>query len=306
MSADQLGHQYATEEGVFRPVEGDYRSVDPQNSLWPDRFGQSTGRLSPHRAIFRGHNLRNIRRMSWFRVKRGHLEYRGRLTRGSFTKWTATKEGADAVARVARGIRFGLLSRARSARRRIWRALEAAARVESVATAIGIEATRYMQVLADLSYADALPRAHIALHRLVLVPRAMIAGRARPALFERLARAPALGELDHAVRIFFLNQLVVEMDAALQQGSPSPRRPVQAHEEWACVGIRTGIVWVDPLWAGPDATGHVFMYEFPRGGLPRRARKVLEAAIEQMAASVSSLSRLERAALVRAASLRSE
>jgi hypothetical protein len=40
--------------------------------------------------------------------------------------------------------------------------------------------------------------------------------------------------------------------------------------------------------------------------LPRRARKVLEAAIEQMAASVSSLSRLERAALVRAASLRSE
>ena len=239
--------------------------------------------------------------MSWFRVNRGRLAYRGRITREPFTRWTATKDGAAAVARVAAGIRFSLLGRSRAARRRIWRALEGASRVESVATAIGIEATRYMQVLASLSYAEALPRAHIALHRLVLVPRAMIAGRAQAALFER-AQAPALGDLDEAVRIFFLNQLVVEMDAALQKASPSPRGPVQAHDEWACVGVSKGLVWVDPLWTGPDGTGHVFMYEFPRAGLPRRERNALEAAIEKMAASASSLSRAERAALVRAAS----
>jgi hypothetical protein len=242
--------------------------------------------------------------MSWFRVKRGRLEYRGRITRQSFTKWTATRDGADAVARVASGIRFGLLSRSRSARRRMWRALEAAARTEPLVKAIGIEAVRYMQVLATLSYADALPRANIALHRLVLVPRAMIAGRAQGALFERLAQAPALGVLDEAVRIFFLGQLVTEMDAALQKAAPSPRRPVQAHDEWGCVGVSKGTVWVDPLWTGPDSTGHVFMYELPRGGLPRRARKALEAAIEEMAASASALTRAERSALVRAASLR--
>jgi hypothetical protein len=46
------------------------------------------------------------------------------------------------------------------------------------------------------------------------------------------------------------------------------------------------------------------MYEFPRQGLPRRGRKALEAAIAQMAAMVSALSRGERAALVRSASLR--
>jgi hypothetical protein len=242
--------------------------------------------------------------MGWFRVKRGRLEYRGRITRDPFTKWTATKDGAEAVARVASGIRFGLLSRSRSARRRIWRALDAATRMESLARAIEAEATRYMQVLASLSYANALPRAHIALHRLVLVPRAMIAGRALTALLGRLAQAPALGALDEGVRIFFLNQLVIEMDAALVQASPSPRRPIQAHDEWACVGISKGMVWVDPLWTGPDGTGHVFMYEFPRAGLSRRDRKALEAAIADMTASVSSLSRAERASLVRAASLR--
>ncbi len=242
--------------------------------------------------------------MSWFRVNRGRLEYRGRITRDPFTKWTATKDGLEAVARVARDTRFSLLGRSRRARRRIWRALEAASRVESLATAIGVEATRYMQLLASLSYADALPRAHIALHRLVLTPRAMIAGRAQAGVFERLAQAPALCGLDEAVRAFLLKQLVIEIDAALQKASPSPRRPVQAHDEWACVGVSTGMVWVDPMWAGPDGTGHVFMYEFPREGLRRRGRKALEAAIEQMAASVSSLSRAERVTLIRSASLR--
>lgn len=239
--------------------------------------------------------------MGWFRVKRGRLEYGGRVTRDPFTKWTKTKDGADAVARVARGLRFTLFGRSRSARRRIWRSLEAAARVESLATGIDVEAVRYMRTVATLSYAEALPRAHIALHRLVLVPRAMIAGRAQTDLFARLADAPALGGLDEAVRIFFLNQLVIEMDAALQDASPSPSSPVQAQDEWACVGVSKGIVWVDPIWAGPEGSGHVFMYEFPRAGLPRRERKALEAAIQELSVSVSSLSRAERFAMVRAA-----
>ena len=94
------------------------------------------------------------------------------------------------------------------------------------------------------------------------------------------------------------------MDAALQKASPSPRQPVQAHEGWVCVGISKGLVWGDPLWSGPDGTGHIFMYELPRAGLPRRERKALEAAIAEMAGSVSSLSRQERIDMVRAASVR--
>jgi hypothetical protein len=242
--------------------------------------------------------------VSWFRVNRGHLEYRGRITRDPFKKWVASPEGVEAVARVARGIRFSLFGRSRSARRRMWRALDSASRANGFAAAIGVEATRYMQLLANLSYVDGLPRAHIALHRLVLAPRAMITGRAQAGVFERLAHAPALADVDEAVRAFFLNQLVIEMDAAVQKASPSPRRPITAHEGWSCVGVSVGTVWIDRILAGPDGTGHVFMYEFPREGLVRRERKALEAAIAQMAAAVSALSRAERAALVRSASLR--
>ena len=238
--------------------------------------------------------------MRWFRVSRGRLEYRGRITREPFTRWTETKEGTAAVARVAGGIRFSLFGRSRAARRRIWRALEDASRRESLVAAVGREAAHYMEVLASLSYSDSLPRVHIALHRLVLVPRALIAGRARAALFARLGEAPALAGVDESARIFFLEQLVKEMDAALQIGSPSPRRPVHAHDEWACVGVSKGLVWVDPLWTVADGTGHVFMCEFPRAGLSRRDRKAVEAAIAGMTASVSSLSPRQRIAMVRA------
>jgi hypothetical protein len=230
--------------------------------------------------------------------------YGGRITREPFTRWTATKRGLDAVAAAARATRFSLFGRSRSARRRLWRALEAASRTVSFNTAVGAEATRYMQVLAGVAYADSLPRTHIALRRLVLVPRAMITGRAQAAVFGRLSKAPELAGVDEAVRVFFLEQLVIEMDAALQKSSPSPRRPVTAGREWACVGVSLGMVWADRLWAGPDGTGHIFMYEYPPGGLSRKDRTALESAIAQMAASVSSLSRAERAAVVQSAVLR--
>jgi hypothetical protein len=93
------------------------------------------------------------------------------------------------------------------------------------------------------------------------------------------------------------------MDDALRQAAPSPRRPVQARDEWACVGVSTGTLWVDPVWTGPDGSGHVFMYEFPRAGLPRKDRQAVEAAIKELTAASSSMSRTERFALVRAASL---
>lgn len=242
--------------------------------------------------------------MSWFKVHRGSLVYRGRITREPFTRWFATTRGLEAVAAVARATRFSLFGRSRSARRRLWRALDARSRTASFATAVGAEASRYMQVLAGVAYADSLPRTHIELRRLVLVPRAMITGRAQAGVIGRLRAAPELAGVDEAVRLFFLEHLVIEMDAALQKSSPSPRQPVQAADGWACVGVSVGTVWVDRLWSGPDGTGHVFMYEYPPGGLSRKGRKLLEAAVAQMAASVSSLSRADRAALVRSAVLR--
>ena len=75
-----------------------------------------------------------------------------------------------------------------------------------------------MQALARLVNLDALPRVHIALHRLVLLPRAMVTAQVRVELFKRLADTPGLRGLDEEVRNFFLDQAIVEMDAALQKG----------------------------------------------------------------------------------------
>src|SRR5262249_41819829 len=256
---------------------------------------------APTRKLFQQPQARPsqwARRVNWFTVSRGRLEYRGRITRPPFAKWCTTRDGQQAIARVAKGIRFSIVGRARSARRRLWHDLPAASRTDAFRAAIDAEPDHFMQVLADVCYADALPRAHIAIRRLVLAPRAMVAGRARAAVFARLMNAPVLAGVDEAVRTFLLDQLVIEMDAALRHASPLPRRPVLARDGWACVGVRLGTVWMDPLWAGPDGTGHLFMYEMLPQGLTRRDAKALEAAIEQMTGAVSSLSRTARDAML--------
>lgn len=242
--------------------------------------------------------------MSWFTVTRGRLEYRGRLTRPPFAQWCATKDGRAAIDSVARGIRFSIVGRARSARRRLWRDLDAVSRTDAFTAAMRAESAHFMQAMADVCYADALPRAQIALRRLVLAPRALVAGRARSAVRARLMDAPVLAGIDAGVRAFLIDQLVIELDAAVRHVRPVPRRPVFACEGWACVGVQLGTTWLDPLWAGPDGTGHFFMFEMPTQGLKRRDAKALDAAIEQIAGTVSSLPRAARDEMMRAASLR--
>ena len=105
-------------------------------------------------------------------------------------------------------------------------------------------------------------------------------------------------------RSFLFDQLLSEMDLALQQASPSVTKPVHAHGAWACVGVSGSVQWGDPIWAGPYGTGHVFMYEFPATGLSRKDRKAVQAAIDQLERGVSSLSRNQRFELARAASHR--
>jgi hypothetical protein len=239
--------------------------------------------------------------VSWFRVSAGRLEYRGRITREPFTRWAATREGLEAVARTAGGIRFSLMGRNRAAARRLWRQLDSAVRSETLARAISAEAAQYMTHAAGLSYSLSLPRAHVALHRLVMVPRALTIGRARAALQGRLRQAPALAECDAAVRAFFLEQLVMEMAGALEQAAPSPRDPVQAHEQWACVGVARDVVWIDRFWSGSDAAGHLFMYEVPREGIGRRDRKALEAAMDALNAQVAPLPLGHRSEMLRLA-----
>lgn len=242
--------------------------------------------------------------MSWFTVNRGRVAYRGRITRQPFARWCETKAGRKAIARVAAGMRFSILWRSLRARRRLWRNLDEASRTREFADLLAAEPDRYMQILSDVCYAGALPRTRIGVRRLVLAPRALVDGRAKADIFDRLIPAGALGSLDDDVRAFLLDEIVTEIDAALRGAPPSPARPVLARDGWACVGVRLGTVWQDPLWAGPDGTGHLFMYELPPGRLTRRDCKALEAEMEQMSGAAASLSHAARDAVFRSASVR--
>jgi len=239
--------------------------------------------------------------MRWFRVADRRLTYRGRISREPFALWAQTKEGAAAIDEVARTLRFRLFGRTRAARRRIWRDLERAARSEPLRSAIQAEADHFLAALADLSYAAGLPRAQVALHRLVVVPRALIAGRAREALRLRLWHNESLQTLEEPVRAFFCEHLLTEMGRAFDGARLSSSHPVHARDDWSCVAADRQSVWMDPLWSGPDWLGHLLMFEFPHAGLSRRERKALDSAIGELQKGVATLSRMQREGIVRMA-----
>jgi hypothetical protein len=238
--------------------------------------------------------------MYWFAAKKGRLEYKGRLTRRPFLAWLATPEGESALDAAARTSGYRLFAAART-RRRLWRALERASQADAVRSALRQEADRFAAALAEASYAPALPRTQVALHRLVIVPRALVAARARAGVRHRLWNLAPLAGVDEAVRAFFCEQLLVELDRALERAAPSASRPIAAADGWSCVGAHRPYVWVDPLWAGPDWGGHIVMFEFPRTALSSAHRKELATAVSQLQNGLTTLSRLQRDAIVRRA-----
>ena len=238
--------------------------------------------------------------MQWFAVKRGRLGYRGRLSRAPLTAWFSTKEGADAVSDAAKRARLKLFAASRT-RRALWKALDRAARSEPVREALQREADQFAKVLGQACFAPALPRLQVALHRLVVVPRALIAARARSGVRQRMWNLPPLATVDETVRAFFCEQILIELDRAVERASPSPSKPVQGADGWSCIGTDRPYVWVDPLWAGADWSGHLVMFEFPGRALSRDQRKELHTAIRQLEEGLGTLSRVQRDAIVRRA-----
>jgi hypothetical protein len=237
--------------------------------------------------------------VGWFRVSARRLDYRGRLSKQPYSSWASSPEGTAAIDERARRDRLRIFGRAR-ARRRMWRELGLVVRGEAFEASMQATAKHFAAAMAGASYAPALPRRIVALHRLVVVPRAFVASRTRSALRSRRRDAPLAG-LDPHVREFFLEQLVVELDAAVAAHGPSSARPVLTHEAWACVGYQTDYEWIDPIFSGPGWGGHLLMFEFPAEGLSRRARKELVQAVDDIQLSLANLSRLQRQAIIQMA-----
>lgn len=239
--------------------------------------------------------------MSWYKVRDGRVAFAGALTREPYAAWLATREGAAAMEAVAKGIGFRLFGRTRAARSKVWRELAAAAKSEDGRGALQAAADVYSKTVSTLAYAQGLPRSTVELRRVVLVPRTLVAGRARTSITARLTQCHAFAERPMAEREFLIETAVNQIDAAMRTARPTIRRPVLGAEGWACIGADTRFAWVDQYWSGPDWLGHLFMYELPREPLSRATRKALERAIEQLNQSLGTLSRERRQALVQLA-----
>ena len=237
---------------------------------------------------------------AWFRVTSNRLQYGGRLSRGPFGAWAKTTEGVAAIdERVAKD-RLYLFRRTR-ARRRMWRELEMASRSEQVRQAIQDEAGHFATIIVEASHAPGLPRRTIALHRLVIVPRTLVAARARTGLRKRLFKGDALRTVDPHARDFLCEQLLIELDAAIARSRPSVVRPLLTRDTWGCVGREATYEWVDPMFAGAGWSGHFLMFEFPREGFSRKARKEVDRAVQELQSSLANISHLQRNAIVRMA-----
>lgn len=239
--------------------------------------------------------------MAWFKITGGRLRFRGRITQEPVVEWLTSEDGAAAVQAAAGQIRFALFGRIRAARRRMRRELWKAVDSPAVRASIGAECDRYLAAWAELAYAPSLPRATIALHRLVVVPRTMILARTLSRVITRIAACPGIADLPDPFKAFLARRILCEMDGAIRRAAPSPRRPVCTHESWACVAIDSDFIWIDPMWSGLDWRGHVMMFEMPATRLDRRQRRELDAAIEQWKQTLPKLSRQQRDGTVQVA-----
>jgi hypothetical protein len=239
--------------------------------------------------------------MSWFDIAEGRLRFRGRITKQPIVEWVTSGEGTGAVQAASRQIGFSLFGRTRAARRRMSRELGEAIAAPSVRETIAAECDRYLAAWTQLAYAPSLPRVTIALHRLVVVPRAMILARTVPGVSTRIAASLEKADVADSFKAFFSRWILSRMDDAIRRAGPSPQRPVYARESWACVALDSDLIWIDPLWSGPEWRGHVVMFEMPAPRLQRRDRRELEATIEQLTQSLPTLARLQRDSIVRVA-----
>lgn len=241
--------------------------------------------------------------MQWFEIRDERLRYRGRIDRAPYAAWVDSAEGKKAIDAVAARLRFRLFGKRRAAKREVWRALKHAAEHEPLRSALQGAADEYGRALGELPYGSGLPRTQVALRRIVVVPRVMMAARARARVGTRVLQSGGMPDVDDTVRAFFLDELVAQIDAAVRRRRPSPSRPLRGAQEWTCIGVDTEYVWVDPYWSGPGWFGHLFMYEWPAAGIARRDRKALEAAVEELRIGLGVLSRQNRHELVKAAAI---
>ena len=239
---------------------------------------------------------------AWVRYRRGRVVYGGRIARAPFAAWLTTAEGAAVLDEAASRVRIRVLVRARAARR-LWRRLAAAARDRQVVATIQSEMDAYPGRIQELAYAEGLPRAGVDLHRLVVVPRALVNGAAFGALARRLRTIQAFASLEGGdpLHDFFVATVISDADAAIAGAAPTLKRPVTLGSDWISVGLDGAFVWRLPLLNEPPWDGHHYVLEVTRDPITRAVRKGVAAAVGRIDTSLQTLSRVDRNEILRRA-----
>jgi hypothetical protein len=239
---------------------------------------------------------------AWVRYSRQRFVYTGRISRAPFARWVQTDQGRAVVASVAATIRFAPFGRQWTARRRLWRALKAAAGHDHVIALIQAEAQRYLKHVGDLAYADGLPRDTVMLRRLVAVPTVLVNGDVYGALDTSLAQHAFPGiEGGDALRQFFVLKLVEDLEAGAARACPSIKSPVPAGRGWVVVGRNPSYDWRLPVMNEPIWAGHHYVLELTREPITRAVRKAVAASMTAMEQALPALARLERNDILRRA-----
>jgi len=236
------------------------------------------------------------------RYSRDRVVFTGRPARMSFERWAETPEGLAVVEPLASAARFSLFGRMRSARGRLWRDLNHAARTRSVVAAVQRELDAYLPRLDKLVFARDLARVGVDLHRLVVVPRVFVNAEAYRSIDAALESQPAFARLTggRPLRKWFAVTIVDAAASAVAQARPSLQRPLPAGDGWITVGVNEQFEWRVPF-DGPAWPGHYFVLEVTRAPITRAFRKAAGDAIAKLEASIPSLSRSERVAILREA-----
>ena len=228
--------------------------------------------------------------MSWYKVSDGRVVYAGALTREPVCHVDRDARGDPGDGDGRRGTRLpSLRPRARRAvagvagtrrRRAQRRGTRARCRTPPISTCARS---------ATLAYAQGLPRTTVALRRLVLVPRALVAGRARSAITARLAQCHAFAERPRPAA-----RLPVRGGALGRLTPPSAPRAGRRHVRSAPRGlghvrrrhpVRVGRPGTGPAPAGPG-TGSSTSIRASRSRAPiaRRSQRAVDRAARRRSA----------------------
>ena len=236
------------------------------------------------------------------RLRRSQVQYTGRVDRAAFLAWCDSEAARAPLGSIAEQIRFAPFGRVRAARRRLWNDVTIAARSETVVHACHAEADDYLPRLDILVHAHDLPRIHVALHRLIAVPRLLANAPTDRRLDLTLGTEPAFATANGrtAVREWFISEVIGSVEWAVQQARPSLKTPLRAGDEWVVVGVDDRFEW-RPAISGINWTGHYYLFERTLQPTTRAVLKAAAAAMASLDSSLSSLSRLQRDEILRRA-----